>query len=114
MNSSQSKFNQSQSQMRKTNQTNPGEFGATNLGQLTQTGNNFAGGNSSNAATLKGKLASLEEQIQLNYNNMTLIKTQNKIIDKLQKELLFHNMLKKSKKYLSTNYSNMNTNIWKE
>ena len=55
--------------------------------------------------------SNLEEQIQLNYNNMTLIKTQNKIIDKLQKELLFHNMLKKSKKYLSTNYSNMNTNI---
>ena len=36
MNSSQNKFNQSQSQMRRTNQTNPGEFGASNLGQLTQ------------------------------------------------------------------------------
>ena len=53
----------------------------------------------------------LEEQIQLNYKNMTLIKTQNKMIDKLQKELLFHNIFKKSKNYLSTNYSNMNTNI---
>ena len=47
--------------MRRTNQTNPGEFGASNLGQLTQTGNNFGAANSSNAATLKGKLASLEE-----------------------------------------------------
>ena len=57
-------MNASQSQTRKTGQAG-GEFGSTNLGQLTQTGNNFAGGNSSNAATLKGKLASLEEQIQL-------------------------------------------------
>ena len=56
-------MNSSQSQMKKTGQA--GEFGSTNLGQLTQTGNNFAGSNSSNAATLKGKLASLEEQIQL-------------------------------------------------
>ena len=56
-------MNASQSQMRKTGQA--GEFGTTNLGQLSQTGNNFAGANSSNAATLKGKLASLEEQIQL-------------------------------------------------
>ena len=61
---SQSKFNQSQSQLRKTNQTNPGEFGNSNLGQLTKTGNNFGATNSSNAATLKGKLQSLEEQIQ--------------------------------------------------
>ena len=51
-------MNASQSQMRKTGQ---GEFGSTNLGQLTQTGNNFGAANSSNAATLKGKLASLEE-----------------------------------------------------
>ena len=65
MNASQTKFNQSQSQMRRTNQSNPGEFGGTNLGNLTQTGNNFGATNSSNAATLKGKLASLEEQIQL-------------------------------------------------
>ena len=64
MNSSQNKFNQSQSQMHRTNQTNQGEFNASNLGQLTQTGNYFAS-NSSNPATLKGKLASLEEQIQL-------------------------------------------------
>ena len=58
MEASQNKFNQSQSQMRRTNQTNPGEFGSSNLGQLTQTGNNFGAANSSNAATLKGKLAS--------------------------------------------------------
>ena len=58
MNASQTKFN-------RTNQSNPGEFGGTNLGNLTQTGNNFGATNSSNAATLKGKLASLEEQIQL-------------------------------------------------
>ena len=56
-------MNASQSQMRKTGQA--GEFGSTNFGQLTQTGNNFGAANSSNAATLKGKLASLEEQIQL-------------------------------------------------
>ena len=56
MNASQSKFNQSQSQMRKTNQTNPGEFGSSNLGKLTQTGANFGATNSANAATLKGKL----------------------------------------------------------
>ena len=41
MEASQNKFNQSQSQMRRTNQTNPGEFASNNLGQLTQTGNNF-------------------------------------------------------------------------
>ena len=64
MNASQSRFNQSQSQMRKTNQTNPGEFGSSNLGKLTQTGANFGATNSANAATLKGKLQSLEEQIQ--------------------------------------------------
>ena len=57
-------MNSSQSQMRNTGKTQ-GEFGATNLGQLSQTGNNFGNDNSSNAATLKGKLASLEEQIQL-------------------------------------------------
>ena len=50
--------------MRKTNQSNPGEFANTNLGNLTKTGNNFGATNSANAATLKGKLQSLEEQIQ--------------------------------------------------
>ena len=63
MNASQSKFNQSQ--MQRTNQTNPGEFNSSNLGNLAQTGNNFNATNSENSATLKGKLASLEEQIQL-------------------------------------------------
>ena len=63
-------MNASQSQMRRTNQTNPGEFNSTNLGQLTQTGNNFNATNSANAATLKGKLASLEEQIQIVVDEM--------------------------------------------
>ena len=54
MNASQSRFNK----------TNQGEFGSSNLGKLTQTGGNFEGTNSANAATLKGKLQSLEEQIQ--------------------------------------------------
>ena len=49
-------MNASQSQMRTTGQ-GAGEFGSTNFGQLTQTGNNFGAVNSSNAATLKGKLA---------------------------------------------------------
>ena len=58
-------MNANDSQMRKTGQMTGGEFGTSNLGQLSQTGNNFGNANSSNAATLKGKLASLEEQIQL-------------------------------------------------
>ena len=45
-------------------QTNPGEFANSNIGQLTRTGNNFGATNTANAATLKGKLQSLEEQIQ--------------------------------------------------
>lgn len=65
MKESQTRFNQSQSQMRKTSQTNPGEFNGSNMGQLTKTGGGFGVTNSSNAATLKGKLASLEEQIQM-------------------------------------------------
>ena len=56
-------MNVNQSQMRKTGQA--GEFNSTNFGQLTQTGSNFAGANTSNSATLKGKLASLEEQMQI-------------------------------------------------
>ena len=55
-------MNANQSEMRKTGQ---GEFNSINLGQLSQTGNNFGAANSSNSATLKGKLSSLEEQIQL-------------------------------------------------
>ena len=59
-------MNVTQSQMRRTNQSNGlGEFGATNMGQLNQTGNQFGITNASNAATLKGKLSSLEEQLQL-------------------------------------------------
>lgn len=52
--------------MRQTGKSsNPGEFNSSNLAQMTQSGNNFGGANSSNAATLKGKLQGLEEQIQL-------------------------------------------------
>ena len=54
----------------------------------------------------------LEEKVQSNYNNMTLVRTQNRIIDKLQKDLLFGNMIKnKHNKCLSTINTNMNTNM---
>ena len=39
----------SQSQMRKTGGQDGGEFGSSNFGQLTQTGNNFDAANSSNS-----------------------------------------------------------------
>lgn len=42
-----------------------GEYNNSNYGQLNQSGNNFGMTNSANAATLKGKLQSLEDQIQL-------------------------------------------------
>ena len=74
-------MNSSQSQMRKSGQA--GEFGSSNLGQLTQTGNNFGNANSSNAATLKGKLASLEEQIQLVADEMN---THKKVVVSLKNE----------------------------
>ena len=85
-------MNASQSQMRKTGQAG-GEFGSTNLGQLTQTGNNFAGGNSSNAATLKGKLASLEEKdtlqeiLKLKTHEVknTLLQELNKVEDEMKR-----------------------------
>lgn len=60
MNMSQSKLTQSQLR-----NTNPGEFNGSNYGNLTKTGGGFGVTNSANAATLKGKLQNLEEQIQL-------------------------------------------------
>ena len=53
----------------------------------------------------------LEEQIQLNYRNMNLINIKNRIIEKLQKELLYSNLLLKSKNKFGTINNNMNTNI---
>jgi hypothetical protein len=54
----------------------------------------------------------LNEKVQLNYNNMTLVKTQNRIIDKLQKDLLINSMIKnKHSNCLSTLNTNMNTNM---
>ena len=55
----------------------------------------------------------LSEQIQANYNNMTLIKTQNRIIEKLQRDLLYNDIFKnKNKNYSSTINTNMNGNIF--
>ena len=55
---------------------------------------------------------SLDEQIQSNYNNMNVIQTQNRIIEKLRKEILKNNILKNKKKnHNATMNSNINTNI---
>ncbi len=51
----------SQSQKRKTGQAE-GEYGSTDVGQLTQTWNNFGAVNSSNSATIKRKISFIEEQ----------------------------------------------------
>ena len=54
----------------------------------------------------------LDEQIQSNYNNMTLIKSQNRLIEKLQRDLLFNDIFKnKNKNYTSTINTNMNANM---
>ena len=54
----------------------------------------------------------LDEQIQTNYNSMTVIKSQNRVIEKLQKGLLYNNIMKnKHKNFLSTLNSYMNTNM---
>ena len=54
----------------------------------------------------------LDEQIQSNYNNMNVIQTQNRIIEKLRKEILKNNILKNKKKnHNATMNSNINTNI---
>ena len=43
----------------------PGEFSSMNIGNMAQTGNYFGKSSVSNSATLKGKLQSIEEQIQV-------------------------------------------------
>ena len=55
----------------------------------------------------------LDEQIQTNYNNMNIIQTQNRIIEKLRKEVLKNNIMKNKKKNhnATTMNSNINTNI---
>lgn len=54
----------------------------------------------------------LDEQIQSNYNNMNLIQTQNRIIEKLRKEIIYNNIIKNKKKnYNATMNTNVNTNI---
>jgi len=54
----------------------------------------------------------LDEQIQSNYNNMNVIQTQNRIIEKLRKEILYNNIMKNKKKnYNATMNTNINTNI---
>ena len=53
----------------------------------------------------------LDEQIQSNYNNMNLIQTQNRIIDKLKKELLYNKIIKKNKNFNSSMNCNINSNI---
>ena len=105
-------MNANDSQMRKTGQMTGGEFGTSNLGQLSQTGNNFGNANSSNAATLKGKLASLEEQIQLvademNTHKKDVVSLKNELKDKIYKRELnkkvnedieYYNQIEKQKK----------------
>ncbi|MCQ2818846.1 MAG: hypothetical protein MJ252_16395 [archaeon] len=63
MNASQSRFGQSQTQMRKTGANGGTEYGQTGMGG-TKTSAAFTMTNSSNAATLKGKIAKLEEDMQ--------------------------------------------------
>ena len=54
----------------------------------------------------------LDEQIQSNYNNMNVIQTQNRIIEKLRKEILNNTIMKNKKKnYNATMNANINTNI---
>lgn len=57
----------------------------------------------------------LDEQIQSNYNNMTLIKAQNRIIEKMQRDLLYNDIIKnknhKNSSNIKTLYTKMNTNI---
>jgi hypothetical protein len=54
----------------------------------------------------------LDEQIQSNYNNRNVIQTQNRIIEKLKKEIIYNNILKNKKKnYNATMNTNINTNI---
>ena len=51
--------------MRRSGASSPRELAGSKVGRMTLTGQNFGVTNSANAATLKGKLSSLENQIQL-------------------------------------------------
>ena len=44
----------------------------------------------------------LDEQIQINYNNMNVINTQNRMIEKFQKEKYLNSLLNKNKNYYAT------------
>ena len=46
----------------------------------------------------------LDEQIQANFNSMNVIKTQNRIIEKLKKEKLLNNVFGKNRNYNGSNY----------
>ena len=52
---------------------------------------------------------SLEEHVKINYNNMNVISTQNRIIEKLQKEKLIKNILNKNKNNSITFLRNENS-----
>ena len=64
MSATQTRFNESQTQMRKKNNGGNGDFGSTGMGNLTKTSGGFSMANTGNATTLKGKLQKLEEDIQ--------------------------------------------------
>ena len=46
----------------------------------------------------------LDEQIQANYNYMNVIKTQNRIIEKLKKEKLYNNVFGKNRNFGNSNF----------
>ena len=46
----------------------------------------------------------LDEEIHVNYNYMSVIKTQNRIIEKLKKEKLFNNAFNKNKNFSNANF----------
>ena len=52
---------------------------------------------------------SLDEQVQVNYNNMNVINTQNRMIEKFQKEKLLYNIFSQNRKknYNGSMFSNM-------
>ena len=52
----------------------------------------------------------LDEQVQINYNNMNVINTQNRIIEKFQKEKLLGSILCKNKNYNGSIFSNIYMN----
>ena len=52
----------------------------------------------------------LDEQVLINYNNMNVINTQNRIIEKFQKEKLLNSILHKNKNYNGSIFSNKNMN----